>query len=439
MARLRYHAASRSPPTVSCRFVLAALARRSPFTTPEARRLGVLFAVVYFAQGMWNLPYQGLTVLLKDRGLSAGQVADFFLISTIPWLIKPAYGLISDFVPLFGRRRKSYFLVATALASAAGFALAGLRDHPYWPTAILFTLMGLGLAFTDVLTDAMMVEKGRPLGLTGAFQAMQWAAIYTASILVGVGGGYLAGARRLDLAFALAGAFPLVSLIMALLFVREGPARADWAALRATGRATRAAVTSREIWIVAGFIFFFNFSPSFGPAFLYYQTDVLRFSQEFIGMLSALTSVGAVVGALVYAPLARRYPLRRIVVWAIGVGVASMLAYLGYRGTASALVIDFITGVTAMVTQLAFLDLAAKACPPRVEGTFFALLMSVFNLGTQLSQNVGGRLYDWFCYTPLIFISAAMTALAWILVPLVNIDRIEAEARASNEAGMRTA
>jgi hypothetical protein len=52
---------------------------------------------------------------------------------------------------------------------------------------------------------------------------------------------------------------------------------------------------------------------------------------------------------------------------------------------------------------------------------------------------VGGRLYDWFGYTPLIFISAAMTALAWILVPLVNIDRIEAEARASNEAGMRTA
>ena len=43
-----------------------------------------------------------------------------------------------------------------------------------------------------------------------------------------------------------------------------------------------------------------------------------------------------------------------------------------------------------MITQLAFLDLAAKACPPRVEGTFFALLMSVFNGGTQLSQNVGG-------------------------------------------------
>jgi predicted MFS family arabinose efflux permease len=421
-------------PTVSCRLVLAALGRLNPFTTPAARRLGILFGVVYFAQGMWYLPNQAVTVFLKDRGLSAGGVADFFLIATIPWLIKPVYGLLSDFVPLFGWRRKSYFLLASALASGTAFALAGLPDHPYWPTVILFTAMALGLAFTDVLTDAIMVENGRPLGLTGAFQAVQWAAIYAASILVGVGGGYLAGARRLDLAFALTGCFPLIALVMALLVVRERRARSEWEALRATGRAIREAATHREVWIVAGFIFFFNFSPSFGPAFLYYQTDVLRFSQEFIGLLGSVTAVGAMVGASIYAPISRRYPLRRVIVGAIGVGVLSMLTYLAYRGQRGALIIDFATGVAAMVTQLAFLDLAAKACPRRVEGTFFALLMSVFNGGTQLSQNVGGRLYDWVGYTPLIFISAGMTAAAWLLVPLVNIERIEREARASGSA-----
>jgi len=34
--------------------------------------------------------------------------------------------------------------------------------------ATLVTLMALGLAFTDVLVDALMVENGKPLGLTGA-------------------------------------------------------------------------------------------------------------------------------------------------------------------------------------------------------------------------------------------------------------------------------
>lgn len=408
----------------------SALARLNPFKTPDARRFALLFAVVYFAQGMWYLPNQTITITLKNRGLGAGQVADFFLIATLPWLIKPVYGLLSDFVPLFGRRRKSYFILTTSLAAACGFALALAPAHDYWLMAILFALMGLGLAFTDVLTDALMVESGRALGLTGAFQSVQWAAINAASILVGVGGGYLAGSGKLHLAFLLAAAFPLISLVMAVGFIREAPARADRGAFLETWAAIRAAARDRAVWGVAGFIFFFNFSPSFGPAFVFYQTDVLGFSQEFIGALGSLTYVGAIVGALVYAPLSRRVSLARLIVILIGVSALEMLLYLLYRGPLSAIVIDTVTGVVVMLSQLAFLDLAAKACPRRVEGTFFALLMSIFNGGTQLSMNVGGRLYEWVGYTPLVLISAGATALALLLVPLVRIDVIEARARA---------
>src|SRR5262245_2195544 len=91
--------------------MLELIRRLHPFKTPAARRLALLFGVVYFAQGMWYLPNQTITIVLKERGLSAGQVADFFLITIVPWLIKPVYGLLSDFVPLFGRRRQSYFLI----------------------------------------------------------------------------------------------------------------------------------------------------------------------------------------------------------------------------------------------------------------------------------------------------------------------------------------
>src|SRR4029434_9079534 len=65
------------------------------------------------------------------------------------------------------------------------------------PGVGLFTLMALGLAFTDVLTDAMMVENGRPRGLTGAFQSVQWACVTVASVAVGELGGSLAETRRL--------------------------------------------------------------------------------------------------------------------------------------------------------------------------------------------------------------------------------------------------
>lgn len=414
--------------------MLQRLQRLHPFRTREAQRLGLLFGVVYFSQGMWYLPNQVITVAFKDQGLTPSQVANFFLISTIPWFIKPAYGLLSDFVPIFGRRRKSYFLLTCTLAAASGIWLAVMPEHSFWWMAAFFTIMGFGLAFTDVLTDALMVEAGRPLGLTGAFQAVQWACITGSAVLIGVVGGHLAETRQLHLAFGIAACFPLVSFAMALYFVHEAPSPRDAAAFRATTQAIREALSHRDVWMVAGFLFFYTFSPSFGPAFLYYQTDVLGFSQHFIGLLASLNSAASVLGAIVYAPLSRRMPLRRLLNGAIAVGVAGTLCYLVYRGRVSAIVIDTFFGGVGMIMQLAFLDLAAKACPRRVEATFFALLMSVYNAGSQLSQNVGAQLYERYGYTPLVWISATMTALAWVLVPLLDVDRIEAQARAATDA-----
>src|SRR5436190_2761278 len=231
--------------------------RLHPFTTPESQRLALLFGVVYFAQGMWYLPNQAITIVLKDRGLTAGQVADFFLISTIPWLIKPLYGILSDFVPLLGRRRQSYFILTSGLAAASSLGLAsgvliargpietfsltlpgvGALSFTLVAGVGLFTLMAFGLAFTDVLTDAMMVENGRPRGLTGAFQSVQWACITVASVLVGLLGGNLAETRSLRAALLLAACFPLISLAMGASFVHEAPARFDRAAIRETSRA----------------------------------------------------------------------------------------------------------------------------------------------------------------------------------------------------------
>ena len=397
---------------------------------PETRRLALIFAVVYFAQGMWYLPNLSITFLLKDNlGLSAAQTAAFFAITVLPWLIKPVYGIISDFVPLFGRRRKSYFLLTTGLAAAMGYNLSIQGEYTYWKLALYFTLMGLGLAFTDVLTDAMMVENGQRLGLTGPFQAVQWAAISVASILVGVGGGWLAQNAHLSVTFRLAAVFPVISFAMAIWSIREPRVQAGERQFRETWTAIRGAIGSRDLWIVAGFIFFYNFSPSFGPALTYYSTDVLHFSKIFIGSLDSLTYASGIVGAAMYFAYSKSVPFRSLLHFAIAAGVVATLAYLGYVGHVSAVVIALAFGCVGMFIQLTFLDLAAKACPKQVEATFFALLMSVYNGGVQISQITGGWLYDQVGYTKLVLISAAFTALCWLLLPLVKVEEIEAGAK----------
>ena len=410
-----------------------ALGRLNPFKSADARRLALLFGIVYFSQGMWYLPNQTIRGVLKDRGLSAGQVDTFFLIATFAWNVKPLYGLISDFVPLFGSRRRSYFLLTTALAVVAGATLGASATHPYLWLVGLVALMGLGLAFTDVLTDALMVENGRASGLTGAFQSVQWAAINLAQIVLGLVGGYLAARRDLRGALLLATVFPLISFVMAVFVVREPRQRRDPDAFARTWGAIRIAIHDRDLWVVAAFILFFAFSPSLGSALYFHQINSLRFTDEFVGHLTALTAVGAVAGAAVYAPLSRRTTLRFRIAVGIGLGAFGTLGYLLYRTPLSAVVIDTVYGALGMVTLLAFLDLAAKVCPGHVEATFFALLMSVYNIGTATSGVAGGYLYDWFGYQILVVISAGATALAWIVMPFVGMDRIEAKARAEAE------
>ena len=413
--------------------------REHPFQSPEARRLALLFAIVYFAQGMIYLPDQVVAIVFKERGLTAGQLATFTWIITIPWFIKPVYGLLSDFVPIFGTRRRSYFLIMSGVAALAAVAVSLMPGASYAQLATLITLLWLGVGFTDVLTDALMVENGQRVGLTGAFQSVQWGALSAASILVGVGGGYLAEHRAFAAAFALVACFPIVSFLMALLVVREPPARPTLEGFGETRSAVRQALGRRDLWAVAGFTFFWAFSPSFGAAFFYYETDVLGFSQTFIGVLSSLGAAASIAGAWAYARLSQQYSLRRLIVWSIGAGVLGTLAYLVYRGPVSGVIITVVFGAVGMTTQLAFLDLAAKACPRRAEATFFALLMSVYNLGMRSGEWTGANLYDWLGYAPLVLISTAFTAAAWLLVPLVPIDAIQAAAQASSRSSRSTA
>ena len=70
------------------------------------RRLVVLFGLAYFAQGLGQaggLISQPLNYYLKSGlGLNPAQVSEDLAILTLPWVSKPLYGVVSEYLPLFG-------------------------------------------------------------------------------------------------------------------------------------------------------------------------------------------------------------------------------------------------------------------------------------------------------------------------------------------------
>src|SRR5215510_3847246 len=107
------------------------------------RRLMLFFAIVYavegIGQGRFGIIFQPLSYYLKVNGWSPVEVTAYFAVLNFPWVIKPAFGLVSDFVPLFGYRRKSYLLISSALSAASYGGIAILTEPRDFALLLLFT------------------------------------------------------------------------------------------------------------------------------------------------------------------------------------------------------------------------------------------------------------------------------------------------------------
>src|SRR3984957_11659822 len=91
-----------------------------PADRTALNRLLLFFGLVYVVEGLGQiggLIAQPLNYYLKTaQGWTPVQIAAFVSLFNLPWIIKPLYGLISDFVPLFGYRRKSYLVLVNVAA-----------------------------------------------------------------------------------------------------------------------------------------------------------------------------------------------------------------------------------------------------------------------------------------------------------------------------------
>ena len=386
----------------------------------------MFFATVYAVQGLAEpeagLATQPIFFLLKEEmGLDAAETATFLALIGLGWSVKPVYGLVSDLVPFLGYRRRSYLLATTAVAALGWLALGLLPAYPWRLTLAILGLTGVGLAFTDVLCDAVMVEEGKARGLTARFQSIQWTANYGASFVAGAIGGYLAAHVSYARTFSLIALFPALSLAASAWAVREAPTRFDGSTARRTLAALRHGACSGPLRWAAGFVFLWNFSPSFGVPLEYHMVDALGITKIQLGVLESVGSGAAMLGALVFGRHASRLAPRRLLNVAIALGVGGTLAYYGLVGWWSAVALTVAVSFVGAIALLATLDLAARAVPAHAEGTFFALLMAVSNLGTTGGEWLGGQLYELIGLPWLIAVSAAATAGCWLLVPWMRI------------------
>ncbi len=405
-------------------------------------RYSAVFATVYFfsSNGLGAMPNLSLNFLLKEKiGLGPSQMAYFQAVTYLAWILKPLWGYLSDSVPLFGFRRLSYLALSCLLGAAAWGCLAAIHEYTVANILTLVTVSYLAYAVQDVVTDGLMVEVGKPAGLTGRFQAIQWGAVYLAMMLTAfLGGRFSDLARKGDLAyqtiFGVTTAFPLLTLLVVLFLVREprGERRP-----RGEAAGVRSIFGKKDLWILSGFLFFWNFSPSIGSAFFYYAVDTLKFDGAFFGFLQAVGALAGFAASFLFK-YAERLPVRRFMLFAVLAGTASMLFTFVYFAPAVvadpllsrtiAVVSNFIFGMLNTLIFLALVNLAAKVSPQYAGGMTFAFLMSFYNLGIMGSSALGGVLFSMLGFHGLILLSALFSLAGLFFLPYLPTGAGSADA-----------
>lgn len=360
----------------------------------SVRYLMFLVGMYYFFQAAGGNPgfhVQALMKYLKEvAGFSPAETAAFMAFLVIPWMVKPLYGVISDFLPIFGWRRKSYFVLMGFLAAGSYFWLSGSHINPQILSLLLF-LAAIGFAFSDVLCDAVMVEKGQPLNATDRLQSMQWGMLGLAGVIIAFSKGYIAEHWTLAQALRLSMVFPVAMIFFTLFFLREQRVTSSSEAAKQARGGMKSAVCSKPLWAAALFLFLFHLNPNLGTVLYYYEKDALKFSDVLIGHIDAVGSVGFLMGTALFGLISKRLSHAMLLRAIILSGVISNLAYLFFQDTLSAFVITGFASVIGIVAFLGILTLAAKICPKYAEGTVFALLMSIVNAGSQLGGIFGGE------------------------------------------------
>ncbi|GAA6618107.1 MFS transporter [Scytonema sp. NUACC26] len=372
--------------------------------------------------GLFGLP---LTIYLKDNlGLSPAQLATFSSLIFTPWLIRPLYGIIEDTIPIFGYQFKSYFLICYTLATTVLLGLSGLQFNTVSPLIGGLILVNIAIAFSDVLTDKIMVVQGKVFNNTALLQAIQWTALSLGQALLYYIGGWLAQNSSLSIAFLLTAIVPFLGLIATIVLLADEKKQPKTGSFQRGLKSLWLGVKSRQFLTALGFIACLEFTliPSLVNYIVYYQKESLNFDPQFIGILGTVEAVANALGAIAFGIFASRISRRWLLNLAVGFSVVSTLGLLFIYNMQSAILVSLFFGFFSIVAMLGVLEIAARACPVGAEGSTYAVFMSVYHLVKQPGTILGGYLYDrGVPVSTLVIISAVFTAFCWFLIPLLRL------------------
>ncbi|XP_016578441.1 probable folate-biopterin transporter 3 isoform X2 [Capsicum annuum] len=323
---------------------------------------------------------------MKDeQKLQPSEAQVYSGIIQLPWVVKPLWGFLTDTLPIFGYRRRPYFALGGFIGVVAMLSLS-INQNLHLASALLCLMGGsAGAAIADVTIDACVTENS----INHPSLASDMQSLCGLSSSVGQLIGYAISGFLVQL-IGSKGVFGLLSIpsslvILVGMITREAHGH-NVAYKRVSqkfvdaGKAMWMALKCENVWRPCIYMFLsLAVSLHIHEGMFYWYTEAKdgpSFSKEMVGSISSVGAVGSLLGDAAFSQMIGR------------------------------------------LKWMPLLVLSSKLCPSGIEGTFFALLMSIDHIGILTASWGGGLLLHAFNVTRTQFDNL------WIVVAIRSILRM---------------
>ncbi|KAJ0824818.1 putative MFS transporter superfamily, biopterin transporter family [Helianthus annuus] len=373
-----------------------------------------IFLIYGLSQGFSGSFFKVVTdYYWKDvQKIQPSKVQVFIGLYHIPWVMKPIWGLMTDVFPVMGYRRRPYFILAGVVGMVAATTVAegGVR---LGVAAALWCLIAVaaGMAMADVTIDACIARNSIEMKELAPDMQSLCGVCSSAGALVGYAtSGFFVHHLGPQIALGIL-AVPAASQIFLGFVIYEKKTSDDLStkkrqAIANLGGALKGmyeTIQFPEVWKPSLYMYLsiaLSFSTHEGQ--FYWYTDPKAgpaFSQELVGMVHAIGALASIVGVLIYHKLLKDYPFRKLLFYAqLVYGLSGFLdlmfilrwnLVLGLPDYMFVVMEECVSRVVSRVRWMPMIVLSTSLCPIGIEGTFFALLMSIDSFGS-LSSKWGG-------------------------------------------------
>ncbi|CAM9292061.1 unnamed protein product [Choristocarpus tenellus] len=349
--------------------------------------------------------------LIDNLGASSGVYTTYYVLTTLPWSFKVLYGLLSDCVPLWGLKRKPYFVIGWLIHILANLCLALVGTPGVQLTIALSFFSACGYLLSDVMTDAIVVErtkleKGRQLG---NIQASGYIARFVGSALGATAGAVLyddsswGWGLSISQLFWMNGLIPLFAVLPFTPFLYE-ERRPSGDPLKKHLLEIWTLSKKLAVWRPMAFVYIYNAMLIPNAAWTNYLVETLSFSEFEIGVINIGAQVFSWMGLVMYKWCMTNMNWRDVYILTTIVGAifSTTQLMLLFRINKSLGIPDVVfatgdEGAVDFAIALQFLPLTrmyAVMCPMGTEGTSYALLTTVSNLAEGVAYSIGDMLTE---------------------------------------------